>query len=131
MHRYLHFKESFGRQNPGPNTNSVNNSTLEILAETRGVEGAYEAGSDGFLLGSLDSGSSDPEAVAATSAIAANTSERIGIGLGLGNLKCILLEFRNGKVIIAKEEHEICVVVGNKHVVFGDILLKLQRLKKK
>jgi len=60
---------------------------LEILVETRGVESAYEVGTDGFLLDFLDPGFSNPEAVAAVSAIAEITSERIGKGLGLGSLK--------------------------------------------
>ena len=107
-----------------------NNAALEILVETRGVEGAYEVGTDGFLLDTLDSGFSDPEAVAAVSAIAAITSERIGSGLGLGGLRSVLLEFKGGKVIIAKQRNKIYVVVGNRHTVFGDVLMKLQALQK-
>jgi predicted regulator of Ras-like GTPase activity (Roadblock/LC7/MglB family) len=101
------------------------NIALDILVETRGVIGAYEVSSDGFLMASLDSGFSSPEAVAAVSAVTALTSERIGSGLELGGLKWILLEFKNGKVIIAKDTNKFWVVVGNEHLIFGDILLKL------
>jgi predicted regulator of Ras-like GTPase activity (Roadblock/LC7/MglB family) len=106
------------------------NIALDNLVETRGVKGAYEVSSDGFLLDSLDSGFESPEAVAAVSAVAAITSERIGAGLELGGLKWILLEFKSGKVIIAKDTNKFWVVVGNEHLIFGDILLKLGALKK-
>ena len=103
---------------------------LESLLETRGVYGAYEVGTDGFLLESLDSGLSDPEAVAAVSAVATITSHGIGNGLNLGELKWILLEFRKGKVVIARLNNKIIVVVGNPHMIFGEILMKFALLQK-
>lgn len=101
---------------------------LETLVETRGVIGAYEVGSDGFLLDFIDSGRCDPEAIAAVSAVAAIASERIGNGLGYGGIKCGILEFKNGTVIIAQRSTMIWVVVGNKRLVIGDVLIKLQAL---
>lgn len=100
-------------------------SIVEILVETRGVTGAYEVSTDGFLLDSLASGYSDPEAVAAVSAVSAISSQNIGSGLGFGNLKWILLEFQKGKVLVAQQNNKIIVVVGNRHMIFGDILMKL------
>jgi predicted regulator of Ras-like GTPase activity (Roadblock/LC7/MglB family) len=107
----------------------VKNSELEALVEIRGVEGAYEVGADGFLLDSLYAGISDPEAVAAVSAVAAITSESIGSGLGLGKLQWILLEFKDGKVIISKRNQKIVAVIGNRHMLYGEVLLKLSAFK--
>ncbi len=98
------------------------------MVEIRGVQGAYEVGADGFLLGSLDAGTSDPEAIAAVSAVSAITSEGIGKGLGLGKLRWILLEFKDGKIIISKRGRKIVAVIGNRHMIFGEVLLKLSVL---
>jgi predicted regulator of Ras-like GTPase activity (Roadblock/LC7/MglB family) len=106
----------------------ANTIDLEPLVEIRGVEGAYEVGADGFLLDSLDAGTSDPEAVAAVSAVSAITSEGIGKGLHLGRLRWILLEFKEGKIIISKRGQKIIVVIGNRHMIFGEVLLKLSVL---
>jgi predicted regulator of Ras-like GTPase activity (Roadblock/LC7/MglB family) len=107
----------------------TNNIELETLVEIRGVEGAYEVGADGFLLDSLYSGVSDPEAVAAVSAIAAISSEGIGKELVLGKLRWILLEFKNGKVIIAKRNQKIVAIFGNSHMLSGEVIMKLSVLK--
>jgi predicted outer membrane repeat protein len=101
---------------------------LESLVEIRGVEGAFEAGSDGFLLDSLCSVVSDAEAVAAASAIAAITSERIGTGLALGGLRWIILEFKDGKVIISKRSQKIIAVVGSRQMLLGEVIAKLTTL---
>jgi predicted regulator of Ras-like GTPase activity (Roadblock/LC7/MglB family) len=106
----------------------ANNIDLELLVEIRGVEGAYEVGADGFLLDSLNAGTSDPEAVAAVSAVSAIASEGIGKGLGLGKLRWILLEFKEGKIIISKQGQKIIAVIGNSHMIFGEVLLKLSAL---
>jgi predicted regulator of Ras-like GTPase activity (Roadblock/LC7/MglB family) len=107
---------------------SKKKTELESLVEVRGVEGAFEAGGDGFLLDSLCSVVSDAEAVAAASAIAAITSERIGTGLALGGLRWILLEFKDGKVIIAKRNQKIIAVVGSRQMLLGEVLAKLSTL---
>jgi predicted regulator of Ras-like GTPase activity (Roadblock/LC7/MglB family) len=101
------------------------NTELESLVEIRGVEGAFEAGADGFLLDRLCSAVSDAEAVAAVSAIAAITSERIGEEIGLGKLQWILLEFKGGKVVIARRGQKIIAVVGSRHMLLGEVLRKL------
>jgi predicted regulator of Ras-like GTPase activity (Roadblock/LC7/MglB family) len=83
-------------------------------------------GQDGFLLSSIEAGAGDPEGIAASSAIAALTSERIGAPLSLGKLSWILLEFTHGKMVIARKNEKIWVVAANEHVVIGDVLQKLQ-----
>jgi predicted regulator of Ras-like GTPase activity (Roadblock/LC7/MglB family) len=103
----------------------IGSTALEALVETRGVHGVYEVSLDGFLLDSIEANVADPEAVAAVSAVAANATERIGAGLGLGGLRRIFLEYKQGKLIIARCGEKILVVVGNRHLVFGDILLKI------
>ncbi len=99
---------------------------LDLLMETPGVQGVYEVGIDGFLLDSLDIGNADPEAVAAISAVSAVTSARIGPMMNLGELKWILLEYTQGKMIIAQCGNKIFVVVTDNHVLLGDIFLKFQ-----
>ncbi|MBD3344714.1 MAG: hypothetical protein GF401_06595 [Chitinivibrionales bacterium] len=106
-----------------------NLSNLETLIETRGVLGAYLVGSDGFLLGALNAGTTDPEHVAAVSAICAMASEGMGQGLGLRELQWILLEFKHGTMIISRRKNMIFVVAGNRHMVIGDVLMKLQSIQ--
>jgi predicted regulator of Ras-like GTPase activity (Roadblock/LC7/MglB family) len=102
---------------------------LEQLVEIRGVEGAFEVGDDGFLLSSLSAGISDSEAVAAVSAVVANTSETLGNGLGLGKLRWILLEFKEGKVVISRKGEKIFAIVGTRHMIFGEVLLILSAMQ--
>ena len=99
----------------------------DTLVETRGVLGVFEVGEDGFLLSSLDAGGRDPEGVAAAAAITALSAERIGTGLDMGALSWILLEFAEGKMIIARRDERIWVVVATRHVVVGEILMKLKK----
>lgn len=103
----------------------------DILVETRGVAGVFEVGTDGFLLHALHSGVTDPEAIAAATAVATRAGEQIGKGLNLGSLSWILLEFRQGKMIIINFQGTIWVVVGTLHMVFGDILLKIRNMTEK
>lgn len=100
--------------------------TLDTLIETRGVKGAYEVDTDGFLLGSIDIGAQDKDAVAAVSAVTMITSERIGEVLGLGDLSWILLEFSEGKMVMARQGAKIYVVVANNHALLGDLIMKLR-----
>jgi predicted regulator of Ras-like GTPase activity (Roadblock/LC7/MglB family) len=100
--------------------------TLDNLIETRGVKGAYEVDTDGFLLGSIDIGAQDKEAVAAVSAVTMITSERVGEVLGLGGLNWILLEFSEGKMIMARQGAKIYVVLANNHVLLGEVIMKLR-----
>jgi predicted regulator of Ras-like GTPase activity (Roadblock/LC7/MglB family) len=105
-------------------TNPTN--LLDALIETRGVTGAYEVDTDGFLLGSIDVGGRDRDAVAAVSAVAMIASERLGEILGQGDLDWMLLEFSGGKMIMARRGNKITVVAANNHCPLGDILMKLR-----
>lgn len=100
--------------------------TLDDLIEIRGVKGAYEVDADGFLLGSIDTGTQDKDAVAAVAAVTVISSERIGEVLGLGGLVWILLEFSAGKMMMARQGSKIWVVVANNHVLLGDVIMKLR-----
>lgn len=100
--------------------------TLDELIEIRGVKGAYEVDADGFLLGSIDTGAQDKDAVAAVAAVTTISSERIGEVLGLGELTWILLEFSSGKMMMARQGTRIWVVVANNHVLLGDVIMKLR-----
>lgn len=100
--------------------------TIDDLIEIRGVKGAYEVDADGFLLGSIDIGSQDKDAVAAVSAVTTISSERIGEVLGMGGLVWILLEFSEGKMLMARQGKKILVVVANNHVMLGDVIMKLR-----
>jgi predicted regulator of Ras-like GTPase activity (Roadblock/LC7/MglB family) len=102
------------------------NLTIDDLIEIRGVKGAYEVDADGFLLGSIDVGAQDRDAVAAVSAVTTISSERIGEVLGLGNLTWILLEFSSGKMLMARRGTKILVVVANNRVMLGDVIMKLR-----
>jgi len=101
-------------------------TSISELIEIKGVTGVYEVDADGFLLDSLDIGIEDKEAVAAVSAITTITSEKIGKVLGLGKLAWILLEFNSGKMIIARQEEKILVIITNNHVLLGDVIIKLK-----
>jgi predicted regulator of Ras-like GTPase activity (Roadblock/LC7/MglB family) len=104
--------------------------TLDELIEIRGVKGAYEVDADGFLLGSIDTGAQDRDAVAAVAAVTAISSERIGEVLGLGGLVWVLLEFSAGKMLMARQGTKIWVVVANNHVLLGDVIMKLRNPEK-
>ena len=99
---------------------------LDELIETRGVKGAYEVDTDGFLLSCIDTGNQDRDAVAAGSAVALISSERLGEVLGMGGLRWLLLEFSEGKMIMARSGSKIWVVAANNHVLLGDIIMKLR-----
>jgi len=100
---------------------------LESLVETRGVEGVYLVSNDGFPVLMEHPGNADPESVAAVSAVAAVTCARVGDHLALGNLESILLEYREGSIVVAARDEGIWVVAGNAGMVVGEVLLKLDR----
>jgi predicted regulator of Ras-like GTPase activity (Roadblock/LC7/MglB family) len=102
-------------------------TVLDALIETRGVKGAYEVDTDGFLLGSIDIGGQDKDAIAAVSAVTMITSERMGEVLGLGDVQWVLLEFTEGKMIMARRGNKIVVVAANNHVLLGDVIMKLKK----
>ena len=104
--------------------------TLDSLIETRGVIGVYEVDTDGFLLGAIDSGKKDKDAIAAVSAVTHISSERIGDVLRLGNLAWILLEFTQGKLIISRHGGKIWAIVASNHVLLGEVLAKLDVVPK-
>lgn len=104
---------------------------LDELIETRGVKGAYEVDTDGFLLSCIDTGNQDRDAVAAGSAVTLISSERLGEVLGMGDLKWLLLEFSEGKMIMARAGNKIWVVTANNHVLLGDIIMKLRARSEK
>ena len=104
---------------------------LDELIETRGVKGAYEVDTDGFLLSCIDTGNQDCDAIAAGSAVTLISSERLGEVLGMGNLKWLLLEFSEGKMIMARAGNKIWVVTANNHVLLGDVIMKLRAQSEK
>jgi predicted regulator of Ras-like GTPase activity (Roadblock/LC7/MglB family) len=99
---------------------------LDALIETRGVKGAYEVDTDGFLLGSIDIGGQDRDAVAAVAAVTMISSERLGEVLNLGDLAWIMLEFSGGKMIMARKDGKIWVVATNNHCPIGDVIMKIR-----
>jgi predicted regulator of Ras-like GTPase activity (Roadblock/LC7/MglB family) len=101
-------------------------SLLDALIEIRGVKGAYEVDTDGFLLGSIDVGGQDRDAVAAVAAVTMISSERLGDVLKLGGLTWIMLEFGEGKMIMARKEGKIVVVAANNHCPIGDVIMKVR-----
>lgn len=98
---------------------------LTSLIESRGVCGAYEIDSDGFLLDAVDAGRKDPEAIAAEAAILQASSERIGKMLDLGNLSWSVLEYKKGKLILLRNDSKIWVIVTSPKVMLGEIIMKL------
>ncbi len=98
---------------------------LESLIEVRGVRGVYLVSQDGFAVAGLDPWPTDPEAVAAASAVTAVSCSGVGRSLALGALKFILLEYRHGAIVIAPRDEGIWVVVADRHLVVGEIRLRL------
>ena len=101
-------------------------SPIDILIELRGVEGAFEISEDGFLLRSVQSCTEDPEAVAAAIATAMKLWRQIGTQLRLGMLKWILLEYLQGKMLIARYGNRMLVVFGAPRMIDGEVLMYLQ-----
>ena len=101
-------------------------SLIDQLVEIRGVKGAYEVDTDGFLLSCIDIGNLDRDAIAAGSAVTLISSERLGEVLEMGGLTWLLLEFSEGKMIMARSGTKIWVVAANNHVLLGDVIMKLR-----
>lgn len=100
-------------------------SIFESVVETRGVEGVFEISADGFIIRSLQSRSSDPEAVAAAIASTMKAWKKIGNDLRMGNCSWVLLEYRYGKVVVAHYGSTILVITGSQHMVYGELLMKI------
>jgi predicted regulator of Ras-like GTPase activity (Roadblock/LC7/MglB family) len=101
-------------------------SPVDVVVELQGVEGAFEISEDGFLLRSVQSCTEDPEEVAAAIASVMKLWKHIGTQLRLGTLKWILLEFREGKMIVAGYGNRMLVVFGSPRMVDGEVLMNLQ-----
>ena len=104
-------------------------SPIDIIVELRGVEGAFEISEDGFLLRSLQSCTTDPEAVAAAIATAMRLWRQIGTQLLLGRLKWIMLEYIEGKMIIACYGSHMLVVFGSLRMIDGEVLKNIRQEK--
>lgn len=102
-------------------------SIFDEVIETRGVEGVFEISADGFIVRSLQSRSTDPEAVAAAIASTLRSWNRIGRDMRLGKLESVLLEYKRGRVIAAPLGATCLVIVGSLHMVFAEILVKIRR----
>lgn len=102
-------------------------SIFDDVIETRGVEGVFEISADGFIVRSLQSRPTDPEAVAAAIASTMRSWSRIGRDLRLGKLESVLLEYKRGRVIAAPLDATCMVVVGSMHMAFAEVLVKLRR----
>jgi predicted regulator of Ras-like GTPase activity (Roadblock/LC7/MglB family) len=96
-------------------------SALDAIIETRGVRGVYEVDQDGFLLGSIDTGVEDREAIAAVAAVAVLAAGRVGEVLRLGSLSSMMLEFGGGTMILAERASSIIVVITAQHAPLGEI----------
>jgi predicted regulator of Ras-like GTPase activity (Roadblock/LC7/MglB family) len=110
---------------------NATSTMLDELIETRGVKGAYEVDTDGFLLSCIDTGTQDRDAIAAVSAVTLISSDRLGEVLGMGGLSWLLLEFSEGKMIMARSGTKIWVVAANNHVLLGDVIMKLRSRSEK
>lgn len=99
---------------------------FNTLVEMRGVEGIFEISADGFILHSLQSRSSDPEAIAAEIAATIRPWRKIGNDIHIGTLNWVLLEYQKGKMIVANYGNTMLVVIGTLHMVYGEVLIKIQ-----
>jgi len=99
---------------------------FEKIVEMRGVKGVFEIGNDGFLLRALQSGTGDPDSIAASTAVAIRSWKQIGSYMRLGTLDWIMLEYEQGTIIIKSLKSTIIVIIGSQHMVSGEVLLTLQ-----
>ena len=52
---------------------------------------------------------------------------QIGTQLRLGNLRWLLLEFHEGKMIVSWYGGRVIVLFGSPHMIDGDVLANIQR----
>jgi len=86
-----------------------------------GVSAVAVVGRDGFVIQSTATANVDMDALGAMVATAIGTAESLGREFGIGDLEQYLLEFKQGKIIMAAAKNDILAIKTDTTAVIGAI----------
>ncbi len=92
-----------------------------------GVNAVAIVGRDGFVIDSASTVKLDTDALGAVVASAIGASEAIGRDFSMGDLQQYLLEFANGKAIIAAAGDGILALITDQNAVIGSVRYAVKR----
>ena len=99
-------------------------TTKDVLKEFLNIDGVRAVavvGRDGFVIENVSTDKLDTDALGAVVASAIGASEMIGKDFNLGKLDQYLLEFSNGKAIVATAGEYILVLITEASAVIGSV----------
>jgi predicted regulator of Ras-like GTPase activity (Roadblock/LC7/MglB family) len=94
---------------------------LKEFLNIDGVRAVAIVGRDGFVIESVSADKLDTDALGAVVASSIGASEMIGKDFSLGKLDQYLLEFSNGKAIIASAGNDILTLITDANAVIGSV----------
>ncbi len=95
--------------------------TLSDFLKINGVKTVALVGRDGFVIESVSSVDVNIEALGAVVATAIGTSEMLGNEFDLGQMSQYLVEFDDGKVVIAAVGNDILAVFTDGTAIIGGV----------
>jgi len=97
-----------------------------------GVSAAVVVGRDGFVIESAVSGKVDIDALGAMASTGMGTSEAMGIELGKGELRQMLVELDKGPILLSPlSADELIAIVADTDVNIGRIRYELKKSKER
>ena len=102
-------------------------SVLREFLKVNGVVAAAIVGRDGFVIEHVASGNVDVDALGAMVATAIGTSESLGNEFSLGGLDQYLVEFTEGKVVMAAAGEDILSLITDNSAVIGGVRYAIRK----